>query len=118
MIFIPDHLFNTNLVLTSGMGFDDDGELTFAGSAPVSGTGFLKSTDEFTVTNAGIETALRVQIFTSPTVMSPAVGDQIEVTSGPVMSSGTTYRVTSVRAVVDPDGFHATDVSQLQEIEI
>ena len=118
MIFIPDHLFNTNLVLTSGMGFDDDGELTFAGSTLVSGTGYVKSTDEYTVTNAGIVTATRVQAFTSPAVMTPSVEDKIEVTSGPVVSSGTTYRVTSVRAVVDLDGFHATDVSQLEEIEI
>ena len=81
MIFIPNHLFNTNLVLTSGMGFDDDGELSFAGSTLVSGTGFLKSTDEYTVTNAGIVTATHVQIFTSPEVMVPAVGDKIEVTS-------------------------------------
>jgi hypothetical protein len=117
MIFVPNHLFNTNLVLTSGMGFDDYGEIHYTGSALVSGTGYLKSTDEFAVTNQGLQTVTRVEVFTSPAVMVPAVGDKLEVTSGPAISSGTTYRVTNVRAVVDVDGFHALNVSQLQEIE-
>jgi hypothetical protein len=118
MIFIPSHRFNTNLVLTSGMGFDDFGEINYTGSALVSGTGYLKSTDEFNINNGRIETVTRVEVFTSPAVMTPSVGDQMEVTSGSPIVSGTTYRVTNVRAVVDVDGFEALTISQLQEIEI
>lgn len=118
MVFIPSHRFNTNLVLTTGTGFDDFGELSFAGSVLTSGTGYLKSTDEFNVNNGKIETVTRVEVFTSPAVMTPSVGDQMEVTSGPPLVSGTTYRVTNVRAVVDVDGFHAVDISTLQETEI
>ena len=118
MVFVPRHRFNTNLVLTSGMGFDDFGELTYSGSTPVSGTGYLKTTSQYQVTNAGIETFELVEAFTDPSELTLSAGDQLEVTSGPAVVSGTTHRVTSVRPIVGVDGFHALDISTLQEVEI
>ena len=50
--------------------------------------------------------------------MTPSVGDRFEVTSGPAIVSGTTYRISNVRAVVDVDGYHGLDISQLVESEI
>ena len=47
-----------------------------------------------------------------------SVEDKLEAASGPPIVSGTIYRVTSVRAVVAPDGFHALDVSTLKEVSI
>lgn len=118
MVFIPRHRFNTRMVLTSGMGFDSHGEVTYSGSAVVSGIGYLKSTDEYAVTNAGIATVTRNELFTAPDQMLPRVGDRFEVTSGPAISSGTRYRVTNVRAIVDLDGFHALDIANLTELEV
>lgn len=118
MTFIPSHLFNQNLVLTSGMGFDDFGEIDYTGSTLVSGTGFIKTSDEIIVTNGTADTVTKVQAFTSPLVFTPSVGDQFEVTSGPPISSGTTYQITNVRANVDGGGFHAVDISTLQETDL
>jgi len=118
MTFVPSHLFNTNVVLTSGMGDDDFGEIDYTGSVIVSGTAFIKFTDEINVTNGVIETVTRVQAFTSPLVLTPGVGDQLEVTSGVAPASGTTYLITNVRPSVDGGGFHAVDISTLQETDL
>ena len=118
MVFTPIHLFNHNIVLTSGMGFDDFGERTYAGSTLVSGTALVKTKDEMVVTNAGIATFTNTTMATNPRVLTPAVGDQMLVTSGPTIVSGTTYLVTNVRSYVDVDGFHGVDLLALQETEI
>jgi hypothetical protein len=100
------------------MGFDDFGERDYTGCALVSGTAYIKTTDESNINNNRIETVTKVQAFTSPLVMTPSVGDQIEVTSGPAPASGTTYLITNMRPVVDLEGFHVTNISTLEETEI
>jgi hypothetical protein len=117
MIFIPRHRFNTKLVVVSGMGFDSHGEMTYSGSTPVSGTGYLRSTDEFAVTNAGIATITRNELFTSPELHT-GVGDRVQVMSGPTTISGLSYRVITVRNIVDVDGFEGLRISQLTELEV
>lgn len=118
MIATPRHLFNHNVVLTSGMGFDSYAEVDYTGSVPVSGSGLLKTTDEFAVTSAGVQTITRTSLTSDPAELPVSVRDKIEVTSGPAVVSGTTYRVTNMRAVVDSDGFHVLDISQLEEVEV
>ncbi len=111
MVGTPRHIFTTPVVLVSGVGFDAFGELTFSGSVPVSGSGYLKTTQQYQVTNAGIETLNLVEVFTDPAELAPAVGDQFQ-------AQATTYRVTQVRPVIDRDGFHALDIAQLKQVEI
>ena len=111
MVGTPRHIFTTPVVLVSGMGFDDFGELTFSGSVPASGSGYLKTTQQYQITNAGIETLNLVEIFTDPQELIPTVGDQLQ-------AQATTYRVTQIRPVIDRDGFRALDISQLKEVEI
>lgn len=111
MVGTPRHIFTTPVVLVSGMGSDAYGELTFSGSVPVSGTAYLKTTQQYQVTSAGIETLILVEAFTDPAELAPSVGDQLQVHT-------TTYRVTQVRPVIDRDGFHALDIAQLKEVEI
>ena len=118
MPFVPKHLWNTNIVLTSGMGSDDFGEIDYTGSALVSGTGYLKGKDEIIVTNGVVETVTNVTVVTSPLDFSPSVGDQLEVTSGPPTTSGITYLITNVRNIVDGTSFHAADISTLQETDL
>jgi len=110
MVGVPRHIFTTPIVLVSGMGFDDFGELTFSGSIPVSGTAHFKTSVDYAATNAGIETLTRVEVFTDPAELSPSAGDQLQAQS-------LTYRVTQVRPVIDRDGFRAVDISQLKEVE-
>ena len=118
MIFVPRHLFNTQIVLASGMGNDDFGEIDYTGSTLISGTGYIKMADEIIVTNGLVETVTKVQAFTAPLDFTPSVGDRFEVTSGPLPASGTTYLITNIRPIVDGNGFHATDISTLQETDL
>lgn len=111
MVDTPTRILTTPVVLVSGIGFDGFGELTFTGSIPVSGSAYLKTTQQYQVTNAGIETLNLVEIFTDRVKLAPSVGDQLQ-------AQAITYRVTQVRPVVDQDGFHALDISQLKEVEI
>jgi hypothetical protein len=110
MVGTPRHLFTTQVVIFSGTGFDDFGELVASGSIPVSGSAYVKTTQLYSVTNAGIESFNLVEIFTDPAELIPSVGDQLQIQS-------LTYRVTQVRPVIDRDGFHAVDISQLKEVD-
>jgi hypothetical protein len=111
MVGVPRLIFTTPIVLVSGVGFDDFGELTFSGSVPVSGSAYLKTSQQYAVTNAGIETLNLTEAFTDPRELFPTVGDQLQ-------AQAITYRATQVRPVIDRDGFHAVDISQLKEVEI
>ena len=111
MVSAPSRIFNEPLVLTSGTGFDSFGELTISGSTPVSGTGYVKTTHQYAITNGAIESFNLIEAFTDPTQLTPEVGDQL-------LADTKTYRVTQVRPVIDQDGFHVLDISQLKEVEI
>ena len=110
MVAVPRRILTEAVVLTSGMGFDDNGEYIYSGSTPVSGSGYLKTTHEYQVTPAGIFTFDRVEVLTDPDQMNPAPGDQL-------LAHAKTFRVGNVRPIVDRDGVTVVNIASVTEIE-
>jgi len=109
MAVIPRRILTEPVVLTSGMGWDENGELTYTGSTLVSGSGYLKTSHEYQVTPAGILTFDRVEVLTDPEEMNPKPGDKIE-------THARTFRVGPVRPIADRDGVCVVNIADVQEI--
>ena len=107
MAYVPREFYTEAFVLNSGTGFDDYGTPTHTGTL-VSGTGYLKETERYELTNAGPLAILDLELWTDPEAVSPNPGDK--VTAG-----GSEHRIGSVRTLRDQDGFKIADISKLTE---
>lgn len=110
MVSVPRRILTEPIVLVTGTGFDVFGELTYSGQAVVSGSGYLKTSRELTVTAAGIASVDRLEVLTDPEQMTPQPGDKIH-------AQANTFRVRSVRPIADRDGAIVLHLSEVQEVE-
>lgn len=109
MVAIPKRILTEPIVLITGTGFDGFGELAYSGQAVVSGSGYLKTTRELTVTAAGIASVDRLEMLSDPEEMTPRPGDKIQ-------AQAKSFRVRHVRPVADRDGVIVVHISEVQEL--